>query len=166
MSGQPVRLGDLWAEFVDGYERQGERHENTRTGPRGVIPREVRIAVYSRDGFRCVWCNETQNLQLDHVIPWSSWGPDHGGNLRTLCEYHNQERSNYVGDSEITRIIPALTDCPCCQHNGRAVNGYSDYIDDTTPIWCSGCRHNCHADAHDVKRALQFWHDFAQQETR
>jgi hypothetical protein len=52
---------------------------------RDHIPLELRTAVYSRDGYRCVTCGADRPLSLDHIYPWSLGGKDTIENLQTMC---------------------------------------------------------------------------------
>lgn len=56
-----------------------------RVGTRDAIRPAVRKRVHERDGWRCVRCGSTDNLTIDHIIPWSLNGPDKEENLQTLC---------------------------------------------------------------------------------
>lgn len=67
-----------------------------RSGYRAPIPIEVRAFVMERDGHRCVFCTATDDLTLDHIIPWSHGGPDTVDNLRVLCRPCNSRRGNRV----------------------------------------------------------------------
>ena len=78
-------------ELVDSGELFGEQAKRPR------IPREVVDAVYSRDGGRCVYCGSTDNLQLDHIIPFSRGGATNVENLQLLCQKCNLEKSNKIG---------------------------------------------------------------------
>jgi hypothetical protein len=55
------------------------------------IPKNIRRAVYRRDGFRCALCDSNRGLQIHHVIHRSQGGKvADPQNLITLCMYcHN-----------------------------------------------------------------------------
>lgn len=78
-------------ELIDNGELFGEQ---TKRPP---IPRELVDAVYRRDGGRCVYCGSTENLQLDHIIPFSKGGATTIENLQLLCRKCNLEKSNHIG---------------------------------------------------------------------
>lgn len=78
-------------ELIDSGELFGDQPK------RPPIPREVVDAVYSRDGGRCVYCGSTENLQLDHIIPFSKGGATTLENLQLLCQKCNLEKSNKIG---------------------------------------------------------------------
>ncbi|HUV37496.1 MAG TPA: HNH endonuclease signature motif containing protein, partial [Patescibacteria group bacterium] len=81
--------------------RPGEAKETgkKRTGAARTrhIPQSIRDEVLVRDGGRCAYvgpdgkrCNEKNNLQIDHIIPYAKGGNNTPGNLRLLCFKHNQ----------------------------------------------------------------------------
>lgn len=78
-------------ELIDSGELFGEQPK------RPPIPREIVDAVYKRDGGRCVYCGATQNLQLDHIIPFSKGGATTLENMQLLCQKCNIEKSNKIG---------------------------------------------------------------------
>ena len=61
---------------------------------RRVIPSAVKLAVWKRDGGRCVTCLSTTELHFDHVLPYSKGGTsDSVDNIQLLCMRHNLEKS-------------------------------------------------------------------------
>ena len=65
------------------------------------IWRPTRMAIYHRDGDRCLSCNSTEELSLDHVRPDGDNSPS---NLITLCSSCNSSR----GDSDLEDFDPEL----------------------------------------------------------
>lgn len=64
---------------------------------RPPIQRDVVDAVWNRDSGKCVYCNSTENLHLDHIIPFSKGGDTSVENLQLLCQKCNLEKSNKIG---------------------------------------------------------------------
>lgn len=64
---------------------------------RPPIPREVVDAVWRRDKGQCVYCGSKENLQLDHIIPFSKGGATTFENLQLLCQKCNLKKSNNIG---------------------------------------------------------------------
>ena len=61
------------------------------------IPQAIRDEVFVRDGGRCTFvgidgrrCEETWNLEIDHIIPYAKGGDNSPENLRLLCAKHNR----------------------------------------------------------------------------
>lgn len=67
------------------------------TSRRHPIPREVRQAVFERDGGRCVECDATFDLQFDHVIPVVMGGATSEQNLQLLCGACNRDKGASLG---------------------------------------------------------------------
>jgi HNH endonuclease len=61
-------------------------------GRREPIPREVKRAVFERDGGKCVQCGSNFDLQYDHVIPLALGGAGTIRNLQLLCADCNREK--------------------------------------------------------------------------
>jgi 5-methylcytosine-specific restriction endonuclease McrA len=80
------------------------------------IARRVRLAIYIRCGFRCLYCNRDLcevnpwEASLDHLIPHSAGGSDDPSNLVMACAQCNYSRQDrpwraFAGNAQvITRI--------------------------------------------------------------
>lgn len=64
----------------------------------------TRLAIYHRDGFRCVYCRSEEQLTLDHVLPGTRGGTNHPSNLVTCCHWCNSIRQ----DSEMRHWLGRL----------------------------------------------------------
>ena len=87
--GLAVRIG---AE----YELDSELLGWCRSDTRAAIPAEQRQRIYERDGHACLRCGAAEDLTLDHIHPWSLYGPDTDDNLRTLCRSCNSAKGARV----------------------------------------------------------------------
>lgn len=62
------------------------------------VRRSLRLAIYLRDGFDCVFCAGVfplgRDLTLDHVVPRTDGGSNLASNLVTACFACNFERQN------------------------------------------------------------------------
>ena len=74
-----------------------DRGEIMPVAKRPPIPKDIANAVYRRDGGRCVYCGSVENLQFDHIIPFSKGGATTIENLQLLCQKCNLEKSNHIG---------------------------------------------------------------------
>jgi hypothetical protein len=94
----------LVQDYVDSERRKFERLQHKfrlaqRTDPRTErtgIPEEVRIAVWRRDGGRCVRCGTRERLEYDHIIPVSLGGSSTVRNIELLCETCNRSKGANV----------------------------------------------------------------------
>lgn len=93
---------DVAALLADRATREARRLERAHAvqaqqaapvGPgRRAISREVRLAVWERDGGRCVECGTDFDLQYDHVIPVALGGATTTENLQLLCGPCNRRK--------------------------------------------------------------------------
>lgn len=70
-----------------------------------------RKAVLKRDGYMCVWCRSTKNLEVDHVYPFAYF-PELRFDIkngRTLCQPCHKQTITYGSNAKIfyQRIINA-----------------------------------------------------------
>lgn len=63
---------------------------------RGFIPEDVRLLVWKRDGGKCTKCGSRNELQFDHIIPFSLGGGSSDDNLQILCGPCNRTKSNSI----------------------------------------------------------------------
>lgn len=59
---------------------------------RGHLSRELKLAVWERDGGRCSQCGSTFDLQYDHIIPFAMGGATTLENLQLMCSLCNQKK--------------------------------------------------------------------------
>jgi HNH endonuclease len=61
------------------------------------IPDKVRRIVWKRDGGSCVQCKSTQEIQYDHIIPYSRGGSSKtSANIRLLCGPCNRKKRDNI----------------------------------------------------------------------
>lgn len=75
--------------------------EKTRTKTKPQSKREhiqvrVQREVWRRDEGKCVKCGSNENLEYDHMIPFSKGGSSTARNLQLLCEKCNREKSDKI----------------------------------------------------------------------
>ncbi len=70
--------------------------ETPGTNTRTRIPDDVRLAVWVRDGGRCVRCGGTQDLEFDHIIPVSKGGSNSERNVQILCGQCNRSKGGSI----------------------------------------------------------------------
>lgn len=68
-----------------------------QTRKRESIPQDIQDKVWIRDGGKCVVCGSSENLEFDHIIPFSKGGSNTYRNLQLLCEKCNRQKSNNIG---------------------------------------------------------------------
>lgn len=62
-----------------------------------AITQEVKDRVWNRDGGKCVQCGSNENLEFDHIIPFSKGGANTYRNIQLLCELCNRSKSAKIG---------------------------------------------------------------------
>jgi len=102
-------LVDAWQENVDGRkvfkfklllsleERPQLGRKDFPIAHNRMIPSDVKLEVWKRDGGRCVRCGVRENLHFDHVIPYSQGGSSLlASNIQLLCASHNLQKRDKI----------------------------------------------------------------------
>jgi hypothetical protein len=66
-----------------------------------TVPRDVMLKVVRRDGQVCAICRKNvpdDEIEFDHLIPFSRGGPTTSENLRILCRDCNRRKSDALSD--------------------------------------------------------------------
>jgi len=61
-------------------------------GKTRFIPKKVKEEVLARDNWQCVMCGKKEDLQFDHIIPYSKGGSNTAENLQILCAPCNKKK--------------------------------------------------------------------------
>ena len=61
------------------------------------ISQEVKDAVWRRTKGKCEKCGSQNNLEFDHIVPFSKGGSNTYRNVQLLCEKCNREKSDKIG---------------------------------------------------------------------
>ena len=64
---------------------------------RRLIPTNIKLAVWKRDGGRCAICGATDELHFDHIVPFSKGGTSLvTANVQLLCARHNLLKHDHI----------------------------------------------------------------------
>ena len=75
------------------------------------VSQTTKKIVFTRDGGKCNCCGSSQNLEYDHIIPFSCGGQSVVSNIQLLCQKCNRSKSN---------------SCYCKIHNKKVGNNCCD----------------------------------------
>jgi len=67
--------------------------------------------VFTRDGGSCQCCGKSDNLEYDHITPFSCGGKNDPSNIQLLCQRCNRSKSN----SCVCKIHSKIVGTNCCQ---------------------------------------------------
>lgn len=95
------------------------------------ISQTTKKVVYSRDGGICQCCSSYENLEYDHIIPYSCVGNSEVSNIQLLCLTCNRSKSN----SCYCKVHNKKVGIDCC--NGKTTTTISKQSS-TTAKQCSG----------------------------
>jgi hypothetical protein len=58
------------------------------------VSETTKSIVYTRDGGKCQCCGGSENLEYDHITPYSCGGLSDASNIQLLCQQCNRSKSN------------------------------------------------------------------------
>jgi 5-methylcytosine-specific restriction endonuclease McrA len=96
-------------------EKRKSRNGKHQKGGRWAR-KSLRLAVYMRDGFTCLFCGadlhevEARDITLDHIIPQSKGGTNESKNLgtsclRCKCSKQDKDLADFIADKNHRRRI-------------------------------------------------------------
>ena len=56
----------------------------------------VRDRILKKYKYKCVNCENTENLEVDHIIPLSRGGREDEDNMQILCRKCNRKKKNFI----------------------------------------------------------------------
>lgn len=77
--------------------------------------------VFTRDGGVCQCCGSSENIEYDHIIPYSCGGSSDVSNIQLLCMKCNRSKSN----SCVCKIHEKTVGSNCC--DGKTTKKASTY---------------------------------------
>lgn len=104
-----------------------KRSQDSRRRYKGVTMRpDKRLAIYLRDGFRCLYClqdlhgADPADITLDHLKPHVDGGTNHESNLITACRGCNCSRQ----DTPLSRFAGSETRKHIRRNTRRSLRRY------------------------------------------
>lgn len=109
-----------------------QQHEFAKySEDRPQIPRKIRRTVFARDRYCCKCCGDDQELEIDHIIPYSRGGSNDISNLQTLCRYCNgikSAREMTIGELRDAIFIQEMAAIPTDDYNLPDVEEDQDFL--------------------------------------
>lgn len=60
------------------------------------IPKSTRDYIFQRDNYTCQHCGSIDNLEIDHIFPFSRGGGNEPENLQLLCKTCNLRKGDSI----------------------------------------------------------------------
>jgi hypothetical protein len=100
------------------------------------ISETTKKVVYTRDGGKCQCCGSSQDLEYDHIIPYSCGGSNDASNIQLLCQKCNRSKSN----SCYCKIHNKKVGNNCCEGNTTVTKSHKSQSKNksTTSSQCTG----------------------------
>ena len=83
----------FFKELSHKYDEAGTKEALKKREP---ISEKVKMAVWRRDGGKCVKCGGREKLEFDHIIPLSKEGSNTVRNIELLCEKCNRTKGDKI----------------------------------------------------------------------
>jgi hypothetical protein len=77
---------------ISSKEKKEQKFSRKRT-----ITQSTKDKVWNRDGGKCIECGSNENLEFDHIIPFSKGGANTYRNIQLLCQSCNRKKSDKIG---------------------------------------------------------------------
>ncbi|HRZ85397.1 MAG TPA: HNH endonuclease signature motif containing protein [Candidatus Paceibacterota bacterium] len=123
---QLVKLGLVTKEYLDEWDKN--RTDNIKKNRFKDLYQE-RKKVFERDGNQCIICEEKENLEFAHIIPFNKTQKNYEKEAITLCTKHHRLFDDK--DFEVTKEI-----------FDKMVSYYLDYSNDYDfkSVYCESCK--------------------------
>ena len=92
LEGRTVALALLASVLLLGSRWWRRRPAVRRSRRRRVWTDEERRFILDRDGWQCVYCGSKDELEIDHIVPFSKGGACSITNSQTLCGPCNRRK--------------------------------------------------------------------------
>lgn len=86
----------------------GSRRDNRLSTVSIKAWQRLRHYVFKRDGYKCVYCGSPDNLQADHVVPYSKGGLDDSTNLVTACRKCNVRKKDHSVEYFVNKYFKSI----------------------------------------------------------
>jgi 5-methylcytosine-specific restriction endonuclease McrA len=85
-----------WTQAKAAKKEWADLRERVQPEKRGSMTRARRRRILEAHGNRCAYpdCKETENLELDHIIPLALGGKDTDEMIEPLCRHHHRQKTN------------------------------------------------------------------------
>ena len=106
--GKPSTLARAVDSTFSGVGPIIKRHARRAQKKKKRVPVKLRREVLATG--KCNYCGSKENLQIDHIIPYSKGGANHRDNLQCLCGSCNSKKSDRIIHDHLKRILPKSAD--------------------------------------------------------
>jgi hypothetical protein len=98
------------------------------------ISETTKKVVFARDAGACQCCGSSENLEYDHIMPFSCGGDNSVSNIQLLCRSCNRSKSN----SCYCKVHNKKVGVNCCQGETKKNSESNSKSNSTTATQCTG----------------------------